>query len=479
VNLLVGCLIFFGAPFAKDNEYVNNETITLGLLLCAETHLALQLERRRRDPFVILLAFTNIFFYSFRIFTLTIYPFSIPFLRYPFGPENSNTALVFIIVANVCLYSGLLVVGLPRNRAISPEAWKPTSTARVVLLMVVAILYAYLSAIYWTPDDIPRIVGYIGLFLAPNVILLMTLAYFLLYRNSVSKAVRVALALLILLQMVAQTLSGSRSAITMVIQDWMMVVLALASTIKFSRRLLVLGSVLVPALVVILVGTFTVSTFVRDNKERGASVDVGRTIETADESASELLSNSVLSIVLPPIFDRAGYFDFSAEIIAHREFYKSVINLPTYGKSIVDNLLTPGFDIYDQPKISNALQFIYNGFGTPSKRSVSDSYQSDQLGIYGELYGLFGYASLPLFFLVTFLIKLLYVRLRYTIPFVFAMKRVVVLAIFGKIVDSYGFDWTLIEAVPLVTAIFLYTSIFTRFRESSIVGASGEPAFEH
>ena len=71
--------------------------------------------------------------------------------------------------------------------------------------------------------------------------------------------------------------------------------------------------------------------------------------------------------MLPPIFNRAGFFDYSAEIIAHSDRYKEEFNLATYAKSIIDNLLTPGFDVYDQPKISNALQFIYADLGKPSK----------------------------------------------------------------------------------------------------------------
>src|ERR1700680_2686886 len=76
VNLLMMGLIAYGSSQLWSNPYLDQKTIALGLILCLQTHLALWLERKRRDPFVILLAFSMIFYYSFRIFTLSVLPFS-------------------------------------------------------------------------------------------------------------------------------------------------------------------------------------------------------------------------------------------------------------------------------------------------------------------------------------------------------------------------------------------------------------------
>ncbi len=45
-------------------------------------------------------------------------------------------------------------------------------------------------------------------------------------------------------------------------------------------------------------------------------------------------------------------------------------------------------------------------------------------------------------------------------PFTLAMKRLIVLSVFVKIVDSYGMDWTIIETIPFVVAIYLYRYLF-------------------
>ena len=148
-----------------------------------------------------------------------------------------------------------------------------------------------------------------------------------------------------------------------------------------------------------------------------------------------------------------------------------MFSLSTYAKSIIDNLLTPGFDIFDQPKISNAIIFVYTDIGAPSKLAMlhESYYHSDQFGIYGELYAVFGYASLPLFFLIPFGLKRVYVRLRGENPFTLTMKRIIILSIFVSIVNSFGMDWTIIEAVPFVVAIYLYRYFFRSRRLSRSV----------
>jgi hypothetical protein len=91
----------------------------------------------------------------------------------------------------------------------------------------------------------------------------------------------------------------------------------------------------------------------------------------------------------------------------------------------------------------------------------SDSYQSDQLGVYGEFYALFGYACLPLLFLVARLLKWTYARVRSGNPFVLATKRVIVLFVFFELLRSFGIDWIIAETVPLIIAVFIYEPFFS------------------
>jgi hypothetical protein len=245
------------------------------------------------------------------------------------------------------------------------------------------------------------------------------------------------------------------------------VYLALHAGIRFRRKFIYIGIALLPVLLLLLLATFTISTFNRANREAGGNIELGSAVALAQQSSSQLSPETGLDLLLPPIFDRAGFFDYAAEVIAHREEYADVLNLRTYGRSIVDNLLTPGFDVYDQPKIANSLQFVYFGLGVPSKLEANEVYQSDQLCVYGEFYALFGFGSLPLLFVIAWLLKRTYVRLHSANPFTLTAKRAVTLFIFVKLIDSFGFDWILIETLPLVVAIYAYSVFFAGRRAAA------------
>jgi hypothetical protein len=467
-NAVVAGLLVFALFAGAENEYVDHGTLAIALLLCVQTQIALTLERMRRDPFVILFTFSMIFYWSLRVFTLAMIPFSWVFDRFGFGPGDANYALIFIIIANFFLYAGLIVVTFPNQRAIDAADWRAVSPRAVILLMVVVFASAYFSGDYWSGDRMPRALGVARVLLVPDIIAPMTLAYFLLFRKSLSRRTALALVSLLLLEATAHTLWGSRSALVFLTQTFLLVALAVNGSVGIRRRYVLLGVMLLPVIAAVMISVFAISTYnrlARIATGNTQSLDIGSAIQSAKEGSSNLVNQGV-DIVLPPVLARAGFFDFSAEIIAHRDKYSTIINLPAYGRSIVDNLLTPGFDIFDQPKMSNALRFVYMGSGPPSKAVAAEVYHSDQIGLYGEFYTLFAWASLPLFFLVPYLIKRIYVRLRGPNPFLLAMKRVATLLVFVKLVDSFGVDWIIVEMVPFVLGIALYSIFFSSRRIS-------------
>ncbi|HTE48064.1 MAG TPA: hypothetical protein VK636_22665 [Gemmatimonadaceae bacterium] len=457
------------------NEYVDQTTVALGLTLCIQTHIALLLERMRRDPFVILLAFGMIFYFALRIFTLALVPVSLVFGRFGFSAADSNYALVFIIIANACMYGGLIAVRFRRDRGIDSREWRAASPRSVIALMLVTFSLAYFSTGYWTVANLPRALTVLVVLLSPPIVVSMALAYYLLFRASLSRRAALAIGLMLILEIAAHTLWGSRSAIVGFVQTILLVALAVSGSVKLNRGYVVLGIVLLPVAGALMVVTYAISTYNRLAREAlgGKTLDVGFAVQSAREAGPQLFDKGI-DVVLPPVLARMGFFDFSAEIIAHREEYSRAINLTTYGKSIIDNILTPGFDIFDQPKISNALRFVYFERGAPSKIAVEEAYHSDQLGIYGEFYALFGYASLILFFLVPYCLKRVYVHLRANNPFAFAMKRVVVLLIFQKMIDSFGIDWIIGEMAPFVVAMGLYSVFFSTKRIVASTIESGQ-----
>jgi hypothetical protein len=471
-NLLMLSLIVLESFRLLDSPYVNDRTLLLGALLCVQTQLALIVERFNRDPFVILLTFVTIFYYELRVFTLSYWGFSDVFMRYPFDADDTNFALQYMLIANLFLYAGLFSVRMTASLGVEATGWKATSAGRVVIVLLAAIIFTYLGAAVWGEGGMPRVINFIVLLLSPSMLLMLVLAYYVVYRKSLGPGTALAIFVLVVIEVALHTAYGSRSAIVGVLQTLLLILLAVRGRLKFNRGLVLAGVAALPVLAALLVATFAISSYNRFNRERGAPPDLERAAEFVSASTNDPLIVARLGIIAPVIASRAGFFDYSAEIIAHREEYGRLFTVGTYFKSVVDNMLTPGFDLFDQPKISNSLQFIYRRWGTPSRTYVAnEAYQSDQIGIYGEFYMLMGWGSLPAYFLLAFLLKRIYVRLSSSNPFIFAMKRVVVLFVFQRMIDSFGMDWTIVETVPVVMAIFIYAKFFTSRSVST-----GEPS---
>lgn len=469
VNLLVAALLVYGfSLLGDDNPYVDAETIILALLLCLQTLIALVVERKRRDPFVIVLAYIMIFYFSLRIFTLVLYPYSDVFPRFPYEVADSNYAMIFILLANTCLYLGLYAV----KTNIGPIAfgrWGATTPVRVLFLLLVVSLFAYTKTTYWTAESVPQVFLFLEAFIYPGTVFLMAYAYCLAFGKSLGRPFTLLIIAALVVEMTLHSLAGSRGAIIDAMERLMIVLLALGGSIRLAKRYVIWGMALMPVVGALMVGVFFVSTYVRGPGIKNP-LDLTKATDLAGEALSRLPTAKVEDAVLSPVFARAGFFDFSAEIIAHRDRYSGIISLPTYFKSIVDNVLSPGFDLFDQPKISNTLVFAYGSRGAPSKELIAGEYQSDQLGLYGELYGLFGYASLPLFLALAFALKRMYVRLKAADPFALTMKKALLLLVFDWIINSYGLDWILLNSLLFVVSVWMYLFFFrTRLHEESLV----------
>src|SRR5579862_539163 len=194
---IIGVMLYVYSGYGR-NEFVDAETIGLGVVLCLQTIGALVLERRRRDPFVILTAFTMTAYYAVRIVTLTLYPFSTVFLRYSYDANDSDYALIFILIANVLLYAGLLIVRPAEGGGVLREAVAATP-GRVIAVLVTAIAFTYLTGSYWAHDNIPRGLSFMVLFLSPNAVVLIVVTYYFVFRKSLSRGISLCMIGLIVI----------------------------------------------------------------------------------------------------------------------------------------------------------------------------------------------------------------------------------------------------------------------------------------
>lgn len=457
-NGLVACLIFAGF-FQEDlvgHPYLDWLSLMLGLVLCFQTHVALRLELRNTDPFVLMMVFLLIFFYELRISTLLLYPVQDVFERYPYGSSDTNYALLYILCANVFLYAGFSWIKLRNSTEIETKNYPCKNPHIGIMLFVAALLFRPL--LQKLPEDIaffPTLI--LDNFFTPENCLTVLTVYAVVFRKRFSSFyVKMvvgggAIALLIL-----QTLSFSRSGILTLVYNALIIILALLPTMKITRKYVLIGFALIPVLLVVAFELYAISTTSRMIKG-GSEYVLTEKIALWQTSNAMLSHDPRTDLLIGQACSRAGFLDFSAEIIANSNQYVHLFSFETYFKSIVDNVLTVGFDVFDQPRISSSLKYVYGNLGVMSKKQEMLSGHSDQFGIYGEMYALFGVISLPILLFLAYGLKSIYRRTWTNVPMMLGLIRVSILKMFLLLMNSFGLDWILSD---LITTFASYIIIY-------------------
>ncbi len=453
-------MILLWYSFNKNGEgiYVNYNTVLLGTILSIQIGTFLFFEKKRRDPFVLLLCLQMIIYFLFRILTLLNYEFSYVFLRFHFTVENLNYSLIFILVANIVFYLGLTLNGLKSSFIYDTSKVKPVQTHLVSLLIFIGYFFAFYRNIGL--GFLEGIMGMVlSLFVNIGTILFMSIVYLLIFKERIPIRTKYIVFIGILLMVVIQTLTGSRSAILGLINFLIFAFLAIYDNIKIEKKYIAIGSILLPLMILI----FAVSTFLRPRLENREKIGQ-ETFEVLKEFDVKEIVIEGSDLVLAGVFDRIGFLDYCAETISNSDKYSGIFNPLFYFKSIVDNILTPGFMVFDTPKASNATTFVYNQRGTPSLSLVDEAYQSDQFTLYGEFYALFGkWFSLIPIFLTGFLFKRVYLNLDQNNIYLFFLKRAIILFVFYNTLNSFGLDWILSDIVGIFFTYKLFKSFF-RFK---------------
>lgn len=462
-NGVVACLIFSGF-FREElagHPYMDWLTLFLGLALCLQTHIALVMERRSPDPFVLIMAYLLTFFYALRIFTLLLYSVQDAFERFAYGPSDSNYALLYILAVNTFLYAGFYRVKLRDVAEIEIGGYQPVRPRIGVALFIISMLF-WLLVQSQLPEAVAPFINLIyNNFLTPNIILMALATYVVVFRNRLpSIYVKIVLGGAVMI-LIMQTLNFSRSGFLTFINNLYIVVLALLPTLRLPRKYVLIGCALFPFLLIIAINFYAISTTSRMTKgdEGNSLADKVKLLQVSSEM---IANNPRTDFFIGKIASRAGYFDFSAEIISHSDKYAGVFTAENYFKSIMDNLLTPGFDVFDQPKLSNSLKYAYsNSLGDLSKANeIGGVYHTDHFGLYGEIYGLFSYASLPVVYFIAYLLKSAFRYKGRFSPRVIALNRVFILWIFFQWMNSFGFDWILINLVIVGVSYYGLSKLF-------------------
>ncbi len=453
-NILVFILMWCSYIKNGDGLYVNFSTILLGTLLSVQIGTFLFFEKKRRDPFVLLLCIQMTIYFLFRIVTLLNYEFSNVFNRFPFTPGDLNYALIYILIANLVLYFGLTINSLKPSILIKSFNTVPIKTYLVLILIAIGYFFRFYQSVGL--GFLESIMGIMqSLFVNLGTIVFMTIVFLLLFQDRIDNKVKKMIIVGIVAMVLINTLTGSRAAILTIVNYVIFASLAIHDYIIVKKKYLIFSIILLPLMIVI----FAFSTFLRPRLENRGDIGA-ETFKVLKEFDLNEIGGDGANLVLKGVFDRIGFLDYCAETIANSDKYAGIFNPTYYFKSIVDNVLTPGFNVFDVPRVSNTTTFVYNDMGTPSIAKAAAAYQSDQFTLYGEFYALFGkWFSLVLIFFVGFFFKSVYLNLSQSNIYLFYLKRALILFVFYTFLNSFGMDWILLDVI----AIFFTYQLFKNF----------------
>lgn len=435
--LVVVCTLVFYA-FAGGNEYIDTYTVAIFTCFGMQNALLLLWEKKAPEPLLLILLMTVIPFYMLRVPTLIYEPWSTVLVRFPFSSDHMNHALLFIMFAVLSLAVG---VKAGKGRRTTKAAAEPIGRSAGLRLFGILALLTCLDFLAVFGITVP-FQGFLSVFFYTDVVLILLFVAYALEKKESPVLPRSWYLVLFIAFVVVRTLGGSRSALLTTALSVCFVSFSMYRTVRIRRYVAV---VLMGLLPIAFIG-FSVTTFYRPYRQAKllGVIDVTPQ-EFVDLYLKNVTSGSFndnMKIVLCPMFDRAGYLDMAADMIINRERYAAVVNPIYYFKSVVDNVFTPGIDLFDTPRAANNTVSIYNNLPLLKRDEVDTFYQSDMFTLFGESYVFFGgYPALLACFLVGFLSKLLFEAIGVSSGMWHHALRAVFLKLYNLSLWSFGFDW--------------------------------------
>jgi uncharacterized protein (UPF0333 family) len=459
INIIVCAIgIYFYNTNIEGLSFINIYSILLLCLMGLQNIIMIYLQKDRRDPFVMILIIIMLCYFMSRIDTLmaaTIF-FDIyvpPYIYDDIKPSDFNYTLMFIMLSNAFIFLGLNSVRkrieFKENNYIGKlygKSWNVT----IIIFLIFPIYFIGL------PDLLTAFL------LNMEAILIATFVYYLINRNNISK-LNICISLLaIVLITIFRTMEGSRAGFLLLGTLFLPSYLSVSQSLKIRKKLiLIVIPILLSVIMIYFYGTQFRNQARHISTSKGLSLEVYNMAMPRGDILFAQVPQEMLAILFIPPIERIGLLDASVDFITNSELYKNIFDIQYYYKSIIDNVLTPGFDIFDVDKVGKVTAYIRNGYGIPSKTFIlSDMYQSDLLTVYGEYYALFG-GFFALFFMSvsSYCFKKAYVMINTNNNFAFYFYRALILYFFYHWILSYGIDWQMIKNVAIALNAYLYIFI--------------------
>lgn len=440
--------------------FVNDKTILYSIILSIIVIIQLFDAKKNQNYLLFLLSLWLLLYVLLRVLSLIYTDYSLILEGSYMGIEDVNIGLITVICGSVVMWLALHYSHIRRIDNIKECKVSPNIVDRALIFYWSGLVINILSS-----TQIP-LIGMISNILSMYVFSLMPVFFvfsiivILNWRN-LNRSHKIKSLLAFISFATFLTIGGSRGGLFTLLKLVMYTLFAL-EVCRIKVKYL-LGLVLVFPVMLFL---FAYSTYMRQT-----GTNIGGNLKDRLALAEVVYNNTenlFAKEVLAPVFNRIGFLDYSTVYIKKRHFYSAVINFPNEAKSVVDNALSPGFDLFDAAKVSNLIT-TYSSEKRIVKKSqlTDDNYESCEFTIFGELAVLFGMPSCLFFlFISTLMFRSFWVKAKKSRTIYGYFNKAFCLYIFDMFLSSYGLDWIALHLVCLIISIHIfYWFVFTKSRK--------------
>lgn len=450
LNLTVLSLTVYWFFNSEENPYVDFRVLIATVLIHLQLSYFLSYEKKITNPFLVILAIVVLLFYLLRIFTLLAdeYRVSLTFTRE--GGENigSDEILHFLIYLQLSLWAiffGLKMGDTKSTKFFYTIRYTITRSKYLKLIFIssISLIYFLGASFLVGPDTIAGLMtGLFSGFLNYEVfVMLLTILAFY-YRDQVPRFYSNTALIIVVMFFFFKVLNGGSGPMLRIGFPFFFTLLMVRGRIRIKLSFLLIT--------LVLVGTTSIfGTFLKFSNQKINFELIGN-FQTLEKEQYQFIFSQIAA--------RSAFLDFSVELI-NNPGYERVINLPRYGKSVID-AFTPGFDLFDEPLTAHALRSVYlpSFPSKPTRMYVAENYHSDQINVFSEYYILFGQVG-SLFFLF---ISGYFFKKSYNYFILNARNKVlgllaaaILLNLFWAWLRSFGLDFIIAEMPNLIYPVIL------------------------
>ena len=443
------------------NDYINNNSIILSVLIALINLCIISDAKKNNNCLLLILSIWTLLFYLLRIITLNLTEFSNVFNRSDANFGDVNFALIIVIISTSVIWHALHFKKT-HNRNYTLECCISSKILTKALILFWISLIIEIAAELNIPFIGPIASILNSFFLRPISICFLLLIFFYCNKDKMPKKYWYLLILSVVVFVLYRTLAGSRSGIYIILKMVLFIILVLGVR-RINTNIILMGVFLLPIMLFFFIFTTYMRKIGMSDGSLSEKIAIAQLVLNNDTDIDPVMAMS-------EVYDRIGFLDFSVEMIKNKDHFRNVINLKNEVKSIVDNALSPGFDVFDQARMSHLVDksYVYES-NIPKSKFITLDYQSDELTLYGELFVLF---FLPINFIFLFLIgyvfKKVWLSKKIQVKELDLARKAICLALFEIALSSYGLDWLVLDIISYYISYKIFQIVCIKLKPVTI-----------